>query len=62
MTSIAALPERVRPGLARRLWSFVKRHALTVYAVLAVGYLLFPISVVILFSFNEPKSHFNYVW
>ena len=62
MTSIAALPERVRPGLARRLWSFVKRHALTVYAVLVVGYLLLPIAVVILFSFNAPKSNFNYVW
>ena len=62
MTSIAALPERMRPGLARRLWSFVKRHALTVYAVLVVGYLLLPIAVVILFSFNAPKSNFNYVW
>ena len=62
MTSIAALPERMRSGLARRLWSFVKRHALTVYAVLVVGYLLLPIAVVILFSFNAPKSNFNYVW
>ena len=62
MTSIAALPERMRPRLARRLWSFVKRHALTVYAVLVVGYLLLPIAVVILFSFNAPKSNFNYVW
>ena len=52
----------MRPGLARRLWSFVKRHALTVYAVLVVGYLLLPIAVVILFSFNAPKSNFNYVW
>jgi spermidine/putrescine transport system permease protein len=62
MTSIAALPERVRPGPAKRAWSFVKRHALTVYAVLVVGYLLLPIAVVILFSFNAPKSNFNYVW
>ena len=62
MTSIVALPERVRPGPAKRVWSFVKRHALTVYAVLVVGYLLLPIAVVILFSFNAPKSNFNYVW
>jgi spermidine/putrescine transport system permease protein len=40
----------------------VKRHALTVYAFLAVGYLVLPIAVVILFSFNAPKSNFNYVW
>jgi len=40
----------------------VKRHALTAYALLAVGYLMLPIAVVILFSFNAPKGRFNYVW
>jgi spermidine/putrescine transport system permease protein len=43
-------------------WRFVKRHALTVYALLAVGYLMLPIAVVILFSFNDPAGRFNYVW
>ncbi len=41
---------------------FVKRHALTAYAFLAVGYLMLPIAVVILFSFNKPAGRFNYVW
>jgi spermidine/putrescine transport system permease protein len=41
---------------------FVKRHALTVYALLVVGYLMLPIAVVILFSFNDPAGRFNYVW
>ena len=45
-----------------RAWAFVKWHALTVYAFVAVAYLLLPIAVVILFSFNAPKSQFNYVW
>ena len=45
-----------------RIWRFVKRHALAVYAVLAVGYLMLPIAVVILFSFNDPAGRFNYVW
>jgi len=40
----------------------VKRHALTVYALLVVGYLMLPIAVVILFSFNKPTGRFNYVW
>jgi spermidine/putrescine transport system permease protein len=40
----------------------IKRHALTAYAFLAVGYLLLPIAVVILFSFNNPSGRFNYVW
>jgi spermidine/putrescine transport system permease protein len=43
-------------------WRLVKRHALTVYALLAVGYLMLPIAVVILFSFNDPEGRFNYVW
>jgi len=43
-------------------WRFVKRHALTAYALLAVGYLMLPIAVVILFSFNDPAGRFNYVW
>jgi spermidine/putrescine transport system permease protein len=41
---------------------FVKRHALTVYALLAVGYLMLPIAVVIVFSFNAPEGRYNYVW
>ena len=41
---------------------FVKRHVLGVYAVLAIAYLMLPIAVVILFSFNDPAGRFNYVW
>ena len=41
---------------------FVRRHALTAYALLAVAYLMLPIAVVILFSFNKPAGRFNYVW
>src|SRR5215208_8059541 len=40
----------------------LRRHALTVYALLVVGYLMLPIAVVILFSFNDPVGRFNYVW
>jgi spermidine/putrescine transport system permease protein len=43
-------------------WAAVKRHVLTLYAVLAVLYLMLPIGVVILFSFNDPVGRFNYVW
>ena len=62
MTTVAAIPPRARVGLPARSWRFVKRHALTAYALLAVGYLMLPIAVVILFSFNAPKGRFNYVW
>jgi spermidine/putrescine transport system permease protein len=41
---------------------FVRRHLLTVYAILAFAYLLVPIGLVILFSFNDPAGRFNYTW
>jgi spermidine/putrescine transport system permease protein len=47
---------------ATRTWRFVKHHALTVYALAVCAYLLLPIAVVILFSFNAPEGRFNYVW
>ena len=41
---------------------WVRRHILPAYAFLAFCYLLLPIAVVILFSFNAPAGKFNYVW
>jgi spermidine/putrescine transport system permease protein len=41
---------------------FVRRHALTAYALAVCAYLMLPIAVVILFSFNAPEGRFNYVW
>jgi spermidine/putrescine transport system permease protein len=41
---------------------WVKRHLLPAYAFLAFCYLLLPIAVVILFSFNAPSGRYNYVW
>lgn len=43
-------------------WRFAKRHLLGVVAVLALLYMLLPIAVVVLFSFNNPAGRFNYVW
>jgi spermidine/putrescine transport system permease protein len=63
MSTVAeTMAPRARPGFAARLWRIVARHALTVYALLAVGYLMLPIAVVILFSFNHPTGRFNYLW
>ena len=62
MTTTAIPAPRSRLGLGARVWRAVKYHALTVYAVLVIVYLLLPIAVVILFSFNKPVGRFNYVW
>ena len=42
--------------------TFVRRHALTGFAALALAYLMLPIAVVVLFSFNDPVGRFNYTW
>jgi spermidine/putrescine transport system permease protein len=63
MTSVALaeLPVERRSTLSR-VWAFVRRHVLTAYAILAFVYLLIPVAVVVLFSFNNPKGRFNYTW
>jgi len=61
MTTYAAATAP-RPSLLARSWDLVRRHVLTVYAVLAFTYLLLPIAVVIAFSFNDPAGRFNYTW
>jgi spermidine/putrescine transport system permease protein len=45
-----------------KVFAFARRHVLTLYALVAFGYLLLPISVVVLFSFNHPHGRFNYTW
>ena len=42
--------------------TFVRRHLLTAYAILAFAYLLVPIAVVIMFSFNDPGGRYNFTW
>src|SRR4051794_2976328 len=40
----------------------LRSNALTIYAGFAFAYLMLPILVVILFSFNDPKGRFNFTW
>jgi spermidine/putrescine transport system permease protein len=51
-----------RPRAAWKPLAFVRHHLLTAYAILALGYLLLPIAIVIAFSFNDPAGRFNYTW
>jgi spermidine/putrescine transport system permease protein len=41
---------------------FFDRWSLVVYTILAVIYLLVPVAVIILFSFNDPAGKSNVVW
>jgi spermidine/putrescine transport system permease protein len=45
-----------------RAWAFVRRHTITVFGLLALAYLMLPIVVVIVFSFNDPAGRYNYTW
>jgi spermidine/putrescine transport system permease protein len=58
--TLAARPRR--PDALARAVSAARGHVLTVFAVLALLYLLIPIAVVVLFSFNDPVGRFNYTW
>ncbi len=62
MTTAAVAEGRPRPSTWVSLWTFVRHHVLTVYALLAFTYLMLPIGIVIAFSFNNPAGRFNYVW
>ena len=60
--SAVAVQAGTRTGVASNVLAFAKRHVLTVYSILFFLYLLLPIGVVIVFSFNQPVGKFNYTW
>ncbi len=60
--AVAAAPYVRREAAPRRAWTWFREHAINVYAGLAIGYLLLPIAVIILFSFNNPAGKYNFTW
>jgi spermidine/putrescine transport system permease protein len=58
-TSPLAIPS---PGISRRLGRSVGRWVLPAFTILAVGYLLIPIVVMVVFSFNDYQGKFNFIW
>ncbi len=44
------------------IWQRIDRYLLPAFTTLAIGYLLIPIAVMIVFSFNKPEGKFNYIW
>jgi spermidine/putrescine transport system permease protein len=62
MSTVAVAAKRPRKDVLSTIWGIVKRYALPVYSLLFFIYLLLPIAVVAVFSFNNPTGRFNYVW
>ena len=61
----ATVTTRVRPVRHRRALAFGRwllDQSLNLYAALALIYLLAPIAVIIVFSFNDPAGRFNFTW
>jgi spermidine/putrescine transport system permease protein len=51
-----------RRGAGFRLWRWFTDHVVMLVAILVLIYLFLPISVVVLLSFNDPVSRFNYTF
>lgn len=43
-------------------WRWLRRNGIVVYAVLALAYMLIPLAVIAVFSFNDPAGKFNFTW
>lgn len=46
----------------RAVWKWLRYHAVSIFAALAIIYLLLPIALIAVFSFNNPEGKFNYNW
>ena len=64
MATTAATQEQVAPVIrvGRRSRRPSGRWILPAFTALAIGYLLIPIVVMIIFSFNDYQGKFNFVW
>jgi spermidine/putrescine transport system permease protein len=60
-TAGARRPRTAESGFAAA-GRWLLHHSLDVYAALALLYLLAPIAIILVFSFNHPKGRFNFVW
>jgi spermidine/putrescine transport system permease protein len=49
-------------GAARRAWRWLREHAVNIVAALVVVYMLIPIAVILVFSFNDPAGKYNFTW
>ncbi len=57
----ATLPVR-RLSAGSRAWKWLREHAIVIYGVIAIVYMLIPIGLIIVFSFNDPAGKFNFTW
>lgn len=47
---------------AARFWLWLRERAVNIVAALVVIYMLIPIAVIFVFSFNDPAGRYNFTW
>jgi spermidine/putrescine transport system permease protein len=63
MTEVAAtLSVSSRPSTAVRAGRYLRDHLIYIYMAFAIGYLMLPVLVMALFSFNNPPGKSNVAW
>ena len=62
MASVAPSMRRPGPTAGQRFGRFIDRYLLLIYTGLAVLYLMLPVIVIAVFSFNDPAGRSNFVW
>lgn len=61
-STLGRLRSTPRDERGNRFAAFLDRWLLKVLTVAALGYLMLPVAVMIIFSFNKPEGKFNFVW
>ncbi|MGH2924040.1 MAG: ABC transporter permease [Solirubrobacterales bacterium] len=64
MSAAAAAPRARRASVPARAWEWLRRNAILIFAGLAVAYMLIPIAVVALFSFDSgnTQGELDFAW
>jgi spermidine/putrescine transport system permease protein len=52
----------IERSLPSRAWKWLRENAITIYGGLAIAYMLIPIAIIIVFSFNDPIGKYNFTW
>ena len=45
-----------------RAWRWLRENGIMIYGCLAIAYMLIPIVLIVVFSFNDPEGRFNFTW
>jgi spermidine/putrescine transport system permease protein len=62
MEAHAATLRTRRLSVGSRAWKWVRENAIVIYGILAIAYMLIPIGLIVVFSFNDPAGRFNFTW